>query len=55
MSSEEKSELEARKDYPGAAVNEADRDKVSEKLVDERTKDLNNNPRNTDGPKPGAK
>lgn len=31
---------------PGAAVDRADEDKVSDQLVEERTKTLNNNPRN---------
>lgn len=31
---------------PGAAVDRADEDKVSDRLVEERTKTLNNNPRN---------
>lgn len=35
----------AERDYPGAAVNEADKKKVNKKLVDERTCTLNNNPR----------
>lgn len=43
----------ALNDLPGAAINEADRDKVSEELVKERTKTLNNNPRNTDDEMPG--
>lgn len=36
----------AEKEYPGAAVNKADKEKVSKKLVEERTCTLNNNPRN---------
>ena len=32
--------------YPGVAINVGDDDKVSERLVDERTKTQNNNPRN---------
>lgn len=35
-------------DVPGIAINKGDGGKVSEKLVDERTKALNNNPRNGD-------
>ena len=42
------SKKEAREELPGAAVNAADNDKVDEKLVEERTDTLNNNPRNTD-------
>lgn len=34
--------------YPGADINAADDNKVDEKLVEERTKTLNNNPRTTD-------
>lgn len=44
---------QALKDLPGAAVNNADNDKVNEELVEERTKTLNNNPRNTDDKMPG--
>lgn len=36
------------REYPGVAQNEADSNRVNEKLTDERTKMLNNNPRNTD-------
>lgn len=42
------SEKEALKDYPGAAIDTADNEKVTGKLVDERTKTQNNNPRNND-------
>ncbi len=34
--------------YPGMAVNESDDEKVDAKLVKERTRTLNNNPRNND-------
>ncbi len=34
--------------YSGAAVNESDHNDNSKKLQDERTKVLNNNPRNND-------
>ena len=34
--------------YAGVAVNDADGDKVTDKLVSERTKALNNNPRNNE-------
>lgn len=44
---------EARQDLPGAAINAADNDKVNEDLVKERTKTINNNPRNTDDQMPG--
>ena len=33
--------------YPGIAVNIADHEKDTEKLVKDRTKALNNNPRNS--------
>lgn len=43
----DKTQLEnAEKKYPGAEVNSADNDADTPKLVDERTKALNNNPRN---------
>lgn len=32
--------------YPGAAIDRADDGKVSQKTIDERTRTLNNNPRN---------
>ena len=32
--------------YPGVAINNADDEKVDKNLVKERTKTLNNNPRN---------
>lgn len=38
----------AEANYPGAAVNEADHNKNTEKLHDERTCTLNNNPRNNE-------
>ena len=34
--------------FPGVSVDIADDEKVSNKLVKERTKTLNNNPRNND-------
>lgn len=43
-----KSIEEAVKDFPGAAINSADNEKDTEKLVEERTKTLNDNPRNND-------
>ncbi len=36
----------AQENYPGIAINIADKDKVTPALVDERTKTINNNPRN---------
>lgn len=47
------SRTKAEQDLPGAAVNAADKDKVNEDLVKERTSTLNNNPRNTDDEMPG--
>lgn len=35
-------------DYPGVAINHADKDKTTPELVKEDVKDLNNNPRNND-------
>lgn len=35
-------------DYPGVAINNADDEKVDKDLVKERTKTLNNNPRNNE-------
>ncbi len=43
---------EERKQYPGTAVNAADKDRVSDKLVKDDVKDLNNNPRNSDDKMP---
>lgn len=37
---------DAEQQYPGVAVNKADDGEVDQKLVRERTKTLNNNPRN---------
>ncbi len=39
---------QAEQQFPGADVNKADKDKVSEKMVRDETRDLNNNPRNND-------
>ncbi len=36
------------RDNPGAAINKADHNNVSNSLVKEEVKSLNNNPRNTD-------
>ncbi len=38
----------ALRDLPGAAIDAADDDKVDDCMVKERTKTLNNNPRNND-------
>lgn len=38
----------AVENYPGVAVNIADNDKDTAKLVKERTETLNNNPRDND-------
>lgn len=35
-------------DYAGVAINQADDNKVNDTLVRERTKEMNNNPRNND-------
>lgn len=35
-------------EFPGVAINDADDDKVSKKLVEERTCVINNNPRNSE-------
>lgn len=43
-----KQEAKASDEFPGVAIDMADDDKVSKKLVKERTETLNNNPRNTD-------
>lgn len=40
--------VQALKDYPGVAVNQADGDKDTVKLEKERTCTLNNNPRNNE-------
>lgn len=44
----DKKDKKATKEYPGVATNIADKGKVSTKLVDEETKSMNNNPRNSD-------
>lgn len=43
-----KQTAEAERDYPGMAVNTADNGKCAKSLEKERTKTLNNNPRNND-------
>lgn len=39
----------AMRDLPGAAVDKADGDRTTEKMVDQRTCEQNNNPRATEG------
>lgn len=46
------SKQKAREDLPGAAINAADNDNVNQELVEERTRTLNNNPRNNDNKMP---
>lgn len=41
-------EIRAEETFPGAAINAADNDNVKNCEVKERTKTLNNNPRNND-------
>lgn len=36
----------AQKNYPGAEIDKADGNKAGQRLVDQETKLLNNNPRN---------
>lgn len=49
----DKGKLEnALKDLPGASIDIADDENVDAKVVTERTKTLNNNPRNTDDAMP---
>lgn len=40
----------AEENFPGAAVDRADKEKVDDCLQKQETRMLNNNPRNTDGP-----
>ncbi|WP_303427448.1 hypothetical protein [uncultured Duncaniella sp.] len=35
-------------EYPGVALNQSDKNKVTEELEKQSTKELNNNPRNND-------
>lgn len=56
MSDKRKIEEEAQKvqdalDYPGIATDISDDEKTTPEMVKQSTKELNNNPRNTDGPK----
>ncbi len=44
----EKETKKAADIYPGADINVADNEKVTERLERERTKTLNNNPRDND-------
>ncbi len=43
---------QAERDYPGIAVNNADHAKDNKGLQKERTRILNNNPRNTENEMP---
>lgn len=45
---EEVNKRTSLRNNPGAAIDHADDNRVSKKLVDERTKTQNNNPRNND-------
>lgn len=38
--------IDAADEYPGIAINDGDKNRVSDTLVKERTRTLNNNPRN---------
>lgn len=42
-----------KRNYPGVQTDTADGGKVDEELVREDVRDLNNNPRNNEGPCPG--
>lgn len=48
MDKEKETKQQAAAGYPGVAIDEADDNRVNQPLVDERTKTLNNNPRNND-------
>lgn len=55
MSDKTKLEKEARLvqdalDYPGISTDISDDEKTTPEMVKQSTKELNNNPRNTDGP-----
>ena len=41
---------QALKDLPGAAIDKADGDRTTRRLVDQRTCEQNNNPLNNEGP-----
>lgn len=45
----------ALRDLPGAALDAADNDKVNAKMVEEATKELNDNPRYSNGIDPEPK
>lgn len=47
-----KAQDNALRDYPGAAINDADHNKVSDKMVEDRTKAQNCNPRGSEYQKP---
>lgn len=53
MDKKDFTKAEAFKDLPGAAIDAADNEITDKKLVKERTKTLDENPRDTDGPKQG--
>lgn len=48
----EERKLHAEENYPGAAFAKPDDDNVCNKEVRQRTRVLDNNPRNDDGPNP---
>ena len=52
MDKEDITTREAEQTLPGAATDRADHDEVSKKQVEQDVCSLNNNPRNTDGPRP---
>lgn len=43
----------ALRDLPGSQIDSADDNKATEQEVKQDVRELNNNPRNTDGPCPG--
>ena len=43
---------QAQREFPGAGIDQADNNDVTKKEVRERTRTLNNNPRNTDNVMP---
>lgn len=43
---------QARQDYPGAAVDAADDNRVDAKMVKQRVHIQNDNPRSNEGPRP---
>lgn len=50
MDNKDYTKASALKDLPGAAIDAADDEFTDAALVKERTKTLNDNPRDTDGP-----